>query len=159
AAGLPAADVWGLRPGRDAVEPDVRVEGGAGREGGGAVRAGAAGGGGGALPGDRQEGPAAQRRDAGHQGRAGHLPRLGRRRIAGLRAGAGAADGPALLPLLTAAVDSRAPPVSNEVGGVGWSITNSFWTATCTGRCRRGACTSKKPTRSTRRSKKSPKSS
>ena len=52
------------------------------------------------LPHDRQEGFAAQRRDAGHSGRSRHLSRLGRRRTADVRAGEGVADGPAVFPVL-----------------------------------------------------------
>ena len=62
AAGLPAAHVRRLRPGADAVQPHLRLAGGAGRRRGRALRLAAARGRGEPLPQGRQGGPAAERR-------------------------------------------------------------------------------------------------
>ena len=53
------------------------------------------------LPGARQERPGAQRRPAAHRGRSGVLRSESRRRVAAVRAGRCAADGAAILPVLS----------------------------------------------------------
>ena len=100
AAGLHAAPVRRLRPGPVEVVPDLRLEGVARSRHRRALRPPARGGGRRELPRDRQEGHEAERGDPRDPRRPRDVPGLGRRREGRQRAARGAADDPALLPLL-----------------------------------------------------------